>query len=517
MESKMTFNKNNRAGILITATICLIVQFVFSIVAWADPVDFPELDAYIEDSMANWQVPGVAIAIVQNGEIVHQRGFGVSTVGTNEAVDEHTVFRIASVSKSFTAAAIGILVDEGKLSWDDPVTNHLPSFQTHDPYLTQALTIRDLLSHRTGLDPADLMWYRSGITRQDLMDRVRHLEPLAGLRSTLVYNNIMYTVAGQIILEKTGKTWEQFVQDEFFKPLGMTRSRTSVDDLKSMSNVAKSHIKYKGDIISLPTRSTNITAPAGGIHSSAMDIANWIKLQLAKGEFDGKRILSEKVVEEMHAPQLLITRDQPKLEHWFPETPFLSYCLGWMTFPYHGRQVLNHGGEHGGWRAEVVLIPADNVGLVILANSNKFLFPLAMSWKTTDMILGAVDRDWSTEHLEATKMMEEAIAANSGLKRIENTSPSVALEKYAGTYENQLYGVIDVSFDKGALYFDKGLLTGNVLEHWHYDTFRVQYQDLAMANIFDDVIYATFRLDKNGGIDGLALDFHGFFARKVAE
>lgn len=272
--------------------IWLLIIAAFGRVAPARQDPLEGLDQYITEAMRSWEVPGLAIAIVKDDRVLLAKGYGVRKLGDPAPVNEHTLFAIGSASKAFTAASIAMLVDEGKLKWDDPVTNYLPGFQLFDPYATRELTVRDLLCHRSGLERADLLWYGSAFGREEILRRIRYLKPSWSFRSRFGYQNIMFLAAGQIIPAITGKSWDDFVKERLFAPLGMSSSNTSVRDLARSDNSATPHAKIEGKVEPIAWRNIDNVAPAGSINSSAADMAQWIRLNLNWGKFNDKQLIS---------------------------------------------------------------------------------------------------------------------------------------------------------------------------------------------------------------------------------
>src|ERR1035437_2177648 len=306
-----------------------------------------QLTAYYEKALKDWEVPGMAIAIVRNDSIILQKGFGVLEVNKPEKVDEHTLFAIASNTKAYTASALAILVDEGKLKWDDPVVNYLPWFQLYDPYVTQNMKIRDLLCHRSGLETfsGDLLWYGSNYSREEVIRRARFLKPKYGFREHFGYSNILFLTAGEIVHAVSGISWDQFLSDHIFKPLGMVRTNTSVKALKGMTNVAACHTDSSGKVISIPYLDWDNIGPAGSINSCVNDLTKWLKLQLNNGTFDNKVIFSKATNREMWSPQTIQTISAGSAR-MFPTTHFKAYAFGWGVNDYLGYQIVSHSGGY---------------------------------------------------------------------------------------------------------------------------------------------------------------------------
>jgi CubicO group peptidase (beta-lactamase class C family) len=438
------------------------------------------LDAYIGKGLTDWEIPGLAIAVVKGDEVVFLKGYGVREAGKAEKVDGQTLFGIGSATKSFTAAAVGLLVDEKKMAWDDPVTKHLPDFQLHDAGLTSQVTLRDLLSHRTGLPRANGTLL-SGYDRAETARRMRYLKPVAGLRSQFTYNNQMYLVAG-LSLEAAAKTgWDSFIRDRLFAPLGMKASNTSVTALARASNVAQPHASIGGAVRRLPFNNNDSIAPAGAINSNAGEMANWVRLFLNRGAFGGKQLLSPQVVRALQSQQTVI-QFGPLSERLFPSTHFQGYGLGWFVRDYRGRKVVEHGGNVDGMTAQVGMLPEENIGVVILSNMNGTPFPVALMYRVFDLFLGAADgqTDLSAEYLKLVREGEAQARAQereAGEKRAADTKPALPLRSYVGTYANELYGEASVTLADGKLYLRFNEEAQGALEHWEGETFRISWSN----------------------------------------
>ncbi|HXG65927.1 MAG TPA: serine hydrolase [Blastocatellia bacterium] len=456
---------------------------------------------YVNKALREWEVPGVAIAIVKNDQVVFAKGYGVRKLGDPTPVNEKTIFAIGSASKAFTAAAVAMLVDEGKIKWDDPATQYLPGFQLFDPYVTRELTVRDLLCHRSGLERGDLLWYGSPYDRGEILRRVRYLKPTWSLRSTFGYQNIMYLAAGQIVEKVSGKSWDDFTKERIFAPLGMAVSSTSIKPLAGMDNVAAPHGKVDEKVQPIPWRNIDNIAPAGSINSNVVEVAQWVRLQLGEGAYQGTRLISSGAVKEMHASQTVI-RYEPPWSLLMPEAHFLNYGLGWFLHDYRGRKVVQHGGNIDGMSALVAMIPEEKLGVVVLTNLNGNLLTEALAYRVFDAYLGATPRDWSAEFLKSFKALEEqgkAAQKKAEEARVKGTKPSLALDKYAGAYKDDMYGEVKVTEENGKLALRTAAFAGD-LEHWHYDTFQVTWKDRTLGKGL-----VTFTLNSEGKVDELKI------------
>ncbi len=488
---------------LITFLLFVLVAFH---PAYGQEAPLNGFDDYVNKALRDWEVPGLAIAVVKNDQVVFARGYGVRKLGDPTPVNERTLFAIGSSSKAFTAASIAMLVDEGKLKWDDPVTKYLPDFELYDPYVTRELTVRDLLSHRSGLERGDLLWYGTENDRDEILRRARYLKPTWSLRSTFGYQNLMYLAAGQLIARVSGKSWDEFVRQRIFTPLSMTSSNTSVKDFKNADNVASSHAKIEDKVEPIAWRNIDNIAPAGSINSNVVDMAQWVRLQLGQGAYQNQRLLSSGASKEMQTSQTVM-RLEPPFSLLYPEAHFLNYGLGWFLSDYRGRKLVEHGGAIDGMRAQVAMIPEEKLGLVILTNMNGTLLPLPLMYRIFDAYLGAPQRDWGADMLKTVKAFEEqGKTAEKKLEaeRVTGTRASLALEKYAGTFKNDLYGEVKVKHENGKLSLRFGPAFTSELEHWHYDTFRARFRGAGVTNA-----YITFSLNAQGKIETMTLNLPG--------
>jgi len=486
---------------LFALLLSVLVHFQF---AGAQQAPLNGFDDYVNKALRDWQVPGLAIAVVKNDQLVFAKGYGVRKLGEPTPVNEQTLFAIGSSSKAFTATAVAMLVDEGKLKWDDPVTKYLPGFEMYDPYVTRELTVRDLLSHRSGLERGDLLWYGSDYDRDEILRRTRYLKPTWSLRSTFGYQNLMFLAAGQLVAKVSGKSWDDFIRQRMFTPLSMSASSTSVRDLKSSDNVSSPHAKVEDKLEVIPWRNIDNIAPAGSINSNVVDMAQWVRLQLAQGEYQKQRLLSSGAAKEMQTSQTVI-RAEPPFSLLYPEAHFLNYGLGWFLHDYRGRKVVEHGGAIDGMRAQVAMLPEEKLGLVVLTNLHGTTLPLALMYRIFDAYLSAPQRDWAAELLKTIKGLEEqGKAAQKKAERVKNTRPSLAVTEYAGTYKNDLYGEVKVNHENGTLGVRFGPAFNGGLEHWHYDTFRAKFVAAGVS-----YAYLTFALNAQGKIENLTLNLPG--------
>jgi CubicO group peptidase (beta-lactamase class C family) len=487
----------------------LLFLFLLPIFVSAQSLDgkLKEIDAYAEKIRADWNVPGMAIAIVKDDKVIFTKGYGVRELGKPELVDENTLFAIASNSKAFTTASLAILVDEKKLNWNDKVTKYLPDFQMYDPYVTSELTIRDIVSHRSGLGTfsGDLLWYESTYSPEEVLRRVRYLKPASSFRSAYGYQNLMFIAAGRVIEKVSGKPWAQFVKERILDPLGMSRTTTSIKSLKD--NVAMPHNESGGKLRVLPHRSVDNADSAAGLNSSVADLAKWVRLQLGHGTSDGKQILSEQRSWEMWQPNIMNQISAAGAKS-LPTRHFNAYGMGWGLMDYQGRKVVSHSGGLDGMLSYTVLIPEENVGFVVLTNCEAPAFQIMM-YKILDTFTGAPQRDWSAEaklRSDAGKKADEEQIKKVDAARVQNTKPTLELSRYAGTYNSQLYGDVAIAEEDGKLVM-RMIPSPNLvadLEHWQNDTFQIKWRPSVAYNFPRG--FVTFTIDKDGKTEMLKID-----------
>lgn len=470
----------------------MLPALLLSLAAAPDPL--AGLDAVVAKGLAAHKVPGLSIAVVKDGKVVHLKGYGVRTVGKTDPVTERSLFAVGSVSKSFTAAALAMLVDDGKLTWDTRLSDHLPDFRLKDAYRTREVTVRDALSHRTGYARNDLVWYGSPFDRGEVLKKMRVVEPEAAFRTRFIYNNIMFTAAGELIPAVTGDEtgWDQFVADRLFKPLKMTTASTSVRHLPKDGDVATPHEKVKGKPAPVPWRNIDNAGPAGAVNASAADMAEYLKFQLSQGKGPDKRLVKRDVFEEMHRPQTLIGKPAFAFN---PEALSRSYGLGWFLSDHKGKRVIEHGGNIDGMTAQVGMLPDEKLGVVILANAGQSLLPQSLLFDLFDRFLGEPDagRVESSGVLSAFNGFAIAFAGEPDEKaRVKDTKPRLALEKYAGKYQDDRHAPAVVTHADGKLTLAFNGWTFD-LEHWHYDTFRGKER----AGVLPGILF-TFVLGGDG-------------------
>jgi CubicO group peptidase (beta-lactamase class C family) len=474
------------------------------------------LDADVTRVMKAFDVPGIAIAVVKDGKVVAAQGFGVRKLGEAAKVDGKTLFEIASNSKAFTAAALAMLVDEGKLSWDDPVTKHLPDFQMHDAYVTHEMTIRDLLTHRSGLGlgAGDLLWWpTTNFSTDEIIEKLRYVRPATSFRSSYAYDNLLYIVAGKIIAAKTGMSWGDAMRARILKPVGMTSTTTSLAENEGKPDVSAPHSKINGKIAAVKPMPVANAVGAVGINTNAEDIARWMNVLLAGGKVGvdatGKevRLFSEKQSREMWSAQTPMKIGQPPAALAATKPNFAAYGLGFQLRDYQGKLLAMHGGALQGFYSKVVLVPEAKLGIAILTNAESSGAMTALQYRLLDQYLGvAQPADWiklvaDDENEKHEK--ELARLKNTGTARAAQSKPSLPLASYEGDYEDAWYGKATIANASGkqVLTFARTPdLTGE-LEHYQHDTFIVRWKE----RNFNADAYVTFSLNPDGSIERMKM------------
>jgi CubicO group peptidase (beta-lactamase class C family) len=465
-----------------------------------------DIDSYVANAMKTFDVPGLSVAIVKDGRVVIAKGFGVRKLGDPTPVDEYTLFGIGSNTKAFTTAALATLVDEGRLSWDDPVYQRLPGFVMYDPYVSHEMTIRDLLTHRSGMGLGEgdlLFWPHSTYTRDEIIYKLRFMKPASSFRSHYAYDNLLYMAAGQIIPAVTKTSWDDYIRQRIFAPLGMNHSNVSSADFKPGDDYAFPHSHVDGRLQVIHFEVLDNVGPAGAINSCAADMAKWMQVQLNHGKFVDRegRLFSEDRSKEMWSPQTILPTGTPPPPLAGLKTNFADYALGWTLREYHGRTLVGHTGGVAGFVSRVMLVPEENLGVVVLTNAEEggafdsILFHVLdyyFNLPPTDWIAAykAVDDQEAKDAAETMKKAEGARAADS--------KPSLALEKYAGVYNDAWYGPITIRMESGGLVvsFDHTPSMIGDLQHWQHDTFKAHWRDRTIEDAF-----VTFSLKPDGSID----------------
>lgn len=465
-----------------------------------------DLRADVERVMKEFDVPGIAIAVVKDGKVVAAEGFGVRKRGEAARVDGKTIFEIASNSKAFTAAALGMLVDQGKLSWDDPVIKHLPDFRMYDAYVTAEMTVRDLLTHRSGLGlgAGDLLWWpTTTFSTDEIIHNLRFVKPATSFRSAYAYDNLLYIVAGKIIAAKSGKTWGETMHEWILKPVGMTGTTTSLEENAKFANVSAPHSKIAGKAVPVKPMPVSNAVGAVGINTSAEDIARWMNVLLDNGKVGGdKRLWSDKQAREMWTAQTPMTINTPRPPLAATKPNFYAYGLGFQLRDYQGKLVAMHGGALQGFYTRVLLVPEAKLGIAIFTNAESGPSLNALQYRLLDQHLGVAPTDWIGRIADIDKEMQAKEAARvkgEAASRAAQSKPSLALASYEGDYEDAWYGKVNIkrANNKLVMSFTRTPdLTGE-MEHFQHDTFIVRWKE----RNFNADAYVTFSLDHDGSIE----------------
>lgn len=452
-------------------------------------------------------VPGYGISIVYKDEVLVSEGFGYRDLENKIKADEETIFAIGSSSKAFTAMSLGILADDGKLGWEEPLRTYLPDFKMYDQFATQEMTALDLLTHRSGLPRHDFMWYGSNATREELYSRLRYLEPSKSFRSAWQYQNLMFMTAGYLAGKLNESTWEELVEKRIFEPLGMEQTSFALSGLKSRENTSLGY-RWDGDekeLVKMEYRDLTAIGPAGSINSNAKEMAAWLKLHLNQGKVGEEKIISKVNLDKMHSPQMAMGVPGRGTEMSAP-----SYGMGWILYQYKGHSVSEHGGNIDGFSAQVFLMPEDEFGIVVLSNANTTPVPSLLARYAADLFLDLEETDWDKRAFgtpkkdsdEKDKKGNKEKPSKDEAKPIKGTQTSHKLSEYVGEFSHPGYGKLAITME------DKALVARfNSLEfplaHWHYDVFNGE------LDIFDTGLKFTFFSNVGGDIDKVSVPLEG--------
>lgn len=467
------------------------------------PVLDQAFDARVDSVMKTWRVPGIGIAVVKGSQVIFIRGYGYKDLDQKVPVTKDTKFAIGSVTKSFTVTGLASLATEGKLDWDAPVRRYLPDFQMFDPVVTERMTPRDLVTHRSGLPRHDLMWGGGTFTRDQLYQRLRYLEPTKDFRSVWQYQNLMYMTAGYLSGKLEGKSWEEVTRTRVFQPLGMTTADFSVTDLQRSADYALGYARLPSDsVVKLPYRNLDAIGPAGSINASPAEMIRYVTMHLNQGKFEGREVISAASARDMQAPQMVIP---------VPQTPGAGgtdlgheqYGMGFFVGTYRGRKMVHHGGNIDGFSAEVNFLPNDSLGVAVLTNLNGTSTRDFIPFMIYDRLLGLQPIDWSSrykEQADRARARQDSVRARDVASRVANTTPSHPLTDYAGVYNHPGYGDIRIAVTDGKLAFSYSSLQ-LVMEHFHYDVFETAPRSPAQPTRWK----VQFLGDMTGTVTGLSI------------
>jgi CubicO group peptidase (beta-lactamase class C family) len=489
-----------------TLSLAAVLAITSSIVVAQDGVEarLNGFDSYMEQMMKDWNAPGIGIGIVMGDKLVFAKGYGFRDYGKKLPYTTNTTQPIASNTKLFTAVAIGLLVEEGKLRWDEPIKQFVPTIRFYNDELDRSVTIRDMLSHRTGVTRHDSIWYKSSFTRRELWDRLRYLEPAAPLRTKYLYNNLMYTAAGQVVEELSGKTWEQFVQQRIFDPLGMSHSTLTIEDnLKGPEpGVPYTERRDSTELYRRPYYTAEVAiAPAGAINSNVQDLSRWVIALLNKGKVDGKQVIPEAVLRETMAPSFGLPNNALETRGW-GENLNSYYGMGRTISSYRGHLLAVHGGDLPGFHSQISIMPNDNIGVIVLVIGDH-VAPMynGLTYNIYERLLGLTLTPWS-ERLNQIRLKNKAAGtkarATADVGRVPGTKPSHPLDDYVGEFAHPAYGVVTVTRGDKELNFDfHGIKMP--LSHFHYDRFDTPDDEE------DGKFSLNFRTNPMGEIEGVEI------------
>jgi CubicO group peptidase (beta-lactamase class C family) len=492
-----------RSSLLLTSCLCLPT----ALIGQQPP---PRFDAYVRQVMETFTVPGLSVAIVKDGRVLLAKGYGVRRMGEPAPVDAATQFGIASNTKLFTATALALLVEQGKLEWDKPVIDYLPAFALSDPFVTRELTIRDLLVHRSGLGlgAGDLLWWPpSTYDRNEIVRRLRYLPLATSFRSAYAYDNVLYLVAGQVIESISGQSWEEFVKARILDKVGMTLSDVRHSAAGEAGNVAATHAEVEDTVRPVAPFLSDNTNPAGGIMSGATDMAKWMIVQLDSGRVaDGSRLFSPATTRELwrEVTPVPIADPEPGLEPLQPN--FSGYALGLDVQDYRGKFLLTHTGGLPGYLSRVAMLPQLRLGVAVLTNQESGGTFNAIAYRVLDHYLGAKPVDYPRVYRKIADRNREnlrAAARQAAGGRDSSSGPSLPLGRYAGTYRDPWYGDVAISEEGGglAIRFNRTPSMVGDLVHWQHDTFLARWRDRELRAD----AYATFSLNPDGSIEGFRM------------
>ncbi len=465
------------------------------------------IDSLMNKVLKDHHIAGFAVAVVKGDQVIYSKGFGYRDLVNKKPVTPNTLFAIGSSTKAFTASLIGLLQQDGKIDLDGKAIDYLPSLRFNTQEMNNQITVRDLMAHRTGVSRYDFSWYLFNTANRDsLINRVKFMQPTVPVRQKWLYNNFMYLAQGMIVEKMTGKTWEQNIQEKFFTPLEMTRSSTDINIFKTDSDASLSYSTNNENVIKkVDYYNINGMAPAGAINSSVNDMANWLKVWISGGTYKKKEILPSSYIHEAASSQMVMAPALPSAE---TDVYFANYGLGWMMGSYRGHYLVEHGGNIGGFSANVAFYPTDQLGIVVLTNQSSSLVPNLVRNSISDQLFNLKAIDWNGDAVKKTATLNTAakqLEKVNMIPQILNTTPSHALKEYVGVFEHPAYGLFKISLVNNALYATAGE-NKLMLKHLHYDVFIPQFIDqdgeidTASSNMF-----INFLTDQKGKIQSLSM------------
>lgn len=453
------------------------------------------IEGFVAEQLATWEVPGCAVAAIHDGEVVVDAGFGTRELGRALPVSSRTLFPIGSITKSFTAAGVAALVDDGVLEWERPIRAYLPGFAMHDPVATERLTVLDLLSHRSGLPRHEFAWLaHPDRSRADIAGRLRFLQPSKDIRQAFQYCNLGYMTVGHLVEELTGSSWEDLTASRLLKPLGMERTNFSVSDVRRSDDFAKPHELRGGTVVEIPFREFDRVGPAGSINSCADDMLAWLRVNLGLAQ----DVVSSGTLALVHAPHITHPEDRT-----FAESTRFGYGMGWRIGQYRGHRIVEHSGGVDGFLADCMVLPDDGIGVVVLTNCWSGIGP-AIAYRIFDDLLGLSPIDWPGRlKPQFDALMAGAQQAATELPKVENAPLLRPLEAYVGDYQHPGYGTLSVTVEEDSLRPRFGTMELS-MTHRHYDVFDLEWHELVNQHVRFPL---TFLTAPDGSVDALTVPF----------
>jgi CubicO group peptidase (beta-lactamase class C family) len=493
---------------LITSVLCLMLlmqnlqaQKTKSLKTATDTAT--AFDAYVQKSIKEWEIPGLAIVVVKNNKVVFKNSYGTTELGTGNKVNNQTLFACASTTKAMTATAMGILVDQGKVNWDDPVIKYLPSFRLYDPYVTTQMRVRDLFLHNSGVGNTDYLWALNMLSSDEIMERMQLVKPSYSFRAGFIYQNIFYGIAGQVIEKVSGMPWENYITKNIFQPLGMLQTRAKLG-LVTNANIAKPHDKVEGKIQVIERDSADRIGAAGSVYSNIDEIALWMQCMLDSSKYEGGRLVSPDTWTTLLKPQTFVTESEFYPTKQLTKPNFTTYALGWFQQDYKGRKLNYHTGSLSGEIAIHGQMPEEKTGVYVFANLDHAEARHGLMFKAFDQYALGGNTDWSADFLTLYGNIRAKAAAASAAQeatRVLNTKPSLALTAYVGTYADPLFGSITISIENETLVGENIKLGKGAISHWNYDTFQ-----LAWDKKWYGKTGLNFRLNQEGKVSSVEMD-----------
>lgn len=460
-----------------------------------------------KEMMKELNVPGAAVAIVKDGEIVLSEGFGYRDVEHKKPVTPSTLFAIGSSTKAFGTLSLSLLAQQRKFDWDEPIQTYLPTFSLHDPLVSSQTTARDLASHRSGVSRHELLWYQSSFTRKEIMEKIKHLELDAPFRTSFLYNNLMYVTMSYMVEKITNQTWEQYVSEHILQPLNMENTNFSVTASQENDNHALPYIEKDKDTVKIPLRNIDTVGAAGCINSTIEDMAKWILFHLNQGKAGDHELITPNLLQQMYEPHIPIP-DDPLLST--SETTLTCYGLGWFISAYRGYKVIHHGGNIDGFSALISFIPEENIGLVILTNAGTTLLPTYLANQIYDEILELDPIDWHQRSAEDTAKFKEIMKElDKPFPQVKETSPTHELKEYTGIFEHPAYGEIEVDIQNDLLHLKWGSLHTE-MKHHHYNMFTVKW-DISYSEMN---LLIAYEMETEGKLSQLKLNLSPMLSAK---